>query len=292
MFDWNDLKHLLAVARHRSTTAAAKALGVNQSTVQRRMAELERKLGRALLVRQATGYELTPLGLKLVPLAEGVEQSIEAFEARIKGTAPDGRDIIRLTCPEPVIGRLMPLVERFHARHAAYKVEFVTSDRYLDLLNGDADIAFRSGDTDAQLIGYKVADSVWGLYASGAYIEQHGQPAGVHEINEHTVVSLDESMSEHRLVTWLQKAAPGATVASRSTSILGLVQAAKSGMGLAPLPAPIAEEAGLIKVLGPIPELARTWKLLTHPGLRDTPRIAAFFDFIAEEREVVRKIFG
>ena len=101
MFDWNDLKHLLAVARHRSTTAAAKALGVNQSTVQRRMAELERKLGRALLVRQATGYELTPLGLELVPLAEGVEQSIEAFEARIKGTAPDGRDIIRLPVRSP-----------------------------------------------------------------------------------------------------------------------------------------------------------------------------------------------
>jgi hypothetical protein len=55
---------------------------------------------------------------------------------------------------------------------------------------------------------------------------------------------------------------------------------------------PIAEEAGLVKVLGPIGELARTWKLLTHPGLRDTPRISAFFDFIAAERDEVRAIFG
>jgi DNA-binding transcriptional LysR family regulator len=81
-------------------------------------------------------------------------------------------------------------------------------------------------------------------------------------------------------------------VASRSSSILGLVQAAKSGLGVAPLPMPIAEEAGLVKVLGPIGELARTWKLLTHPGLRDTPRISAFFDFIAAERDEVRAIFG
>jgi DNA-binding transcriptional LysR family regulator len=106
------------------------------------------------------------------------------------------------------------------------------------------------------------------------------------------VVSLDESHAEHRLVKWLQKVAPRATVASRSNSILGLVQAAKSGIGIAPLPAPIAEDAGLVKILGPIGDLARTWKLLAHPALRDTPRISAFFDFIADEREAVRTIFG
>src|SRR6188472_522952 len=122
MFDWNDLKYFLALARHGSTTAAASALGVNQSTVQRRITELERRLGRALLVRHATGYALTPLGQKLVPLAETVAESITCFEARINETTPDGRDIIRLTCPEPVIGRLRPLIDRFHARHSNYKV--------------------------------------------------------------------------------------------------------------------------------------------------------------------------
>jgi DNA-binding transcriptional LysR family regulator len=86
--------------------------------------------------------------------------------------------------------------------------------------------------------------------------------------------------------------APDAEVASRSNSILGLVQAVKSGVGIAPLPVPIATEAGLIEVLGPIRELARTWKLLTHPGLRDTPRISAFFEFINTERETVRTLFG
>jgi DNA-binding transcriptional LysR family regulator len=296
MVDWDDLKHFLAVARQGSTTAAAKALGVNQSTVHRRVVGLEAGLGRALLVRQASGHALTPLGRELLPLAEKVAEAVDAFERQANhGAAAAGRDLIRLTCPEPVIGRLRPLIERFHERHPALKVEFVASDRCLDLLKGEADVAFRSGDTggtEDALVGRKVAESAWGLYASPAYLEKHGRPSSVEELQKHAVVSLDESLSQHRLVQWLSAFAPRAEVASRSSSILGLVQAAKSGIGLAPLPMPVAEEAGLVRVLGPIPELARTWKILTHPGLRDAPRIAAFFDFIAEEQDVVAQIFG
>ena len=80
MYDWNDLKHLLAVARHGSTLAAARSLGVNQSTVQRRIAELERKLGCALVERHQSGYRLTQLGEHLQPFAESVASAASAFE--------------------------------------------------------------------------------------------------------------------------------------------------------------------------------------------------------------------
>lgn len=292
MFDWDDLKFLLAVARTGSTTAAAKALGVNQSTVQRRVAELERQMGRALLLRRMSGYELTPLGRDLVPLAENVALAVEAFKQRARGTSRDGRELIRLTCPEPVLGRLKPLIDHFHQRYPTFQVEFVTSDRYLDLLNGDADIAFRSGDTQEALVGWKVADSVWSVYASSAYIEEFGRPLDVSDLNRHTIVSLDESLSQHRLMLWLVEFAPHARRGSRSGSILGLVQAVKLGIGIAPLPRLLAEEAGLVKVLGPIDELTKAWKLLTHPGLRHAPRISAFFDFVDEEREAVRSMLG
>ncbi len=91
---------------------------------------------------------------------------------------------------------------------------------------------------------------------------------------------------------WLKLVAPDADVVSRSSSILGLVQAAKSGVGVAPLPMSIAEEAGLIEIIAPIQELARTWKLLTHPALRDTPRVAALFEFIGREKAAMKSIFG
>jgi DNA-binding transcriptional LysR family regulator len=91
---------------------------------------------------------------------------------------------------------------------------------------------------------------------------------------------------------WLKRVVPHADVVSRTTSILGLVQAARSGIGIAPLPMSIASEAGLIEVLAPIPELERTWKLLTHPALRHTPRVAAFFDFISAEKLAMKSVFG
>src|SRR5689334_2593068 len=80
MFDWDDLKHLLAVARHGSTLAAGRALGVDQSTVQRRLAELERRLEQPLVERQPSGYKLTDFGREMLPYAERVEQSVAAFE--------------------------------------------------------------------------------------------------------------------------------------------------------------------------------------------------------------------
>src|SRR5262249_61649539 len=83
MFNWDDLRYFLAVARHGSTLAAAKALKVNQSTVHRRLDELEKRLGRQLVVRQPTGYKLTELGQDLLTYGERVEETVRSFERRL-----------------------------------------------------------------------------------------------------------------------------------------------------------------------------------------------------------------
>ena len=168
MFDWNDLKFLLAVSREGSTIAAARALGVNQSTVQRRLAELERQFGQPIAERLAGGYRLTPFGTALLPQAAEVERAVQALQQRVDAARRDLSGVVRVTCPEPMVGRLTqsaPL-ERFHARHPQLRVEFVMSDRYLDLREGGADVALRSGDTDdGELIGRKIGDSLWAVYA-------------------------------------------------------------------------------------------------------------------------------
>ena len=195
MFDWNDLKYFLAVARHGSTIAAAKALGLSQSTIHRRVCELESHIGRQLMTRHPTGYRLTDFGEEMLTHAECVEAAIRGVEQHVSDTARNRSGIIRLTCPEPILMRLKPLMDRFHARHSSLKVEFVTSDRYLDLLNGDADVAFRSGDTEDDLVGRKIADSIWAVYASPTYIGRFGQPERVEDIKDHLVVSFDDSCS-------------------------------------------------------------------------------------------------
>ena len=294
MFDWNDLRYFLAVAQHNSTTAAGRALKVDQSTVQRRIAEFERRIGQPLVRRHPTGYRLTEFGEQLLPHALRVEQAMLALQQHVEDAQREISGVVRMTCPEPLVYRITAstLLERFHARYAGVKVEFVMSDRYLDLTKGDADVALRSGDTeDNALVGRKIADSLWAVYGSRKYIERHGSPQRVEDLAQHALVGFDESMAKHRAAQWLREAVPGGKVVARNDSVLGLVYSAKAGVGLAPLPTALGDaEPDLVRVLGPIPELARSWRILTTPELRRTPRVAAFFDFIVEEVETLRPI--
>jgi DNA-binding transcriptional LysR family regulator len=294
MFDWNDLRHFLAVARHGSTLAAAKTVGVSQSTVHRRLAALERRIGRALVKRHPTGYRLTELGGELRVYAERVEEAVAAFERRLAASETEIAGTVRVTCPEPLVTRIAAssLLDRFQARFPALRVEFVMSDRYLDLAKGEADIAIRAGDpTDGVLVGRKLSDSPWAVYASRAYVARHGRPTCLADLNRHAVIGFDGPLTDHRAARWLRAIAPDAKIAARNNSVPGLLYAVKSGMGLAPLPMALGDsEASLLRVLGPVPELATSWHLLTHPDLRRTPRVRAFFDFIIDELDLVRPI--
>jgi DNA-binding transcriptional LysR family regulator len=294
MFDWNDLKVFLAVARHGSTIAAAKALQINQSTVQRRLAELERCVGRPLVKRHPTGYRLTEFGKGLLAQASAVGDAVQALEHQIELLRRDVTGVIRVTGPEPLVYRIMQsnLLDRFHARHPGLRVEFVMSDKYLDIAKGDADVALRSGDTeDNELVGRKIADSVWAVYASRQYIERCGQPASAEELLQHDLIGFEESMAKHRASQWLRQVAPQGRIVARNNSVLGLLYSAKAGVGVAALPTAIADaEPDLVRVFGPVPELARIWRLLTTPELRQTPRVNAFFDFIVEDIDALRSI--
>ena len=294
MYDWNDLKYLVAVARHGSTLAAARALDVNQSTVQRRLTELERQLGHPLVERQKSGYRLTNLGDMMLPHAESVASAAHAFEQHLKDAIRAKVGTVRLTCPEPIAVRIAQsgLLERFHVRHPDLKIEFVLSDRYIDLAKGEADVALRSGDTDdGVLIGRKIADSIWAVYASRTYVSQHGAPRLIEELRALPLISLSESLSKHRIAIWLRKIAPEATFVARSNSVLGLVSAAKCGLGIAPLPIALGDaEPDLVRVLGPIPELTRAWRILCHPDYRHSRRVSAFFDFIHGELDALEPI--
>ncbi len=294
MFVWDDIRYFLAVARHGSTLAAARALGISQSTVHRRVAELERSTGRDLMVRSAAGYRLTAFGEEMLPYAEEIERAALAFEQRKAAHDRGGVAVIKVTCPEPIMVRIVKsaLLERFYARHPGLRVEFVMSDKYVDLATGEADVALRSGDTDdAGLVGRKIADSIWSLYASQDYVARHGRPETIHDIARHAVVGFDGVMTTNRAATWLAGIAPGARVAARVSSVLGLVSAARSGAAVVPMPVALGNaEPDLIRLFDEIPELRRSWRILARPEIRKTAPVAAFFAFIADEAASLRPI--
>lgn len=294
MFDWNDLRYFVAVARHGSTLAAARALKTSQSTVQRRLGELERRLGGALVTRHPSGYRLTELGRAMLPHAERVEKAAVAFGEALDGAKREVTGVLRIACPEPIVARITQdgLLERFKASNPGLEVEFVMSDQYVDLSKGEADIALRSGDTDdGELVGRKLADSLWAVYASRQYLAQHGRPAGIEGLREHRLVGLDGSMAGHRAAKWLREIAPDGNIVARNQSVLGLVSAVKSGLGLGALPTALGDhDPDLVRVLGPVPALTRIWRVLAHPRARHAPRVAAFFDFLAGEEDALRRI--
>lgn len=293
MFDWNDLRHLIAVSRCGSTLSAAKALGVNQSTVHRRLIELERRIGLILVKRQPAGFRLSELGEALIAEVMAVEAAVEHLNRKIGALKLDLKGTIRLTCPEPTVPRIAAsgLLDRFHARYPGLAVEFVTSDRYLDLTRGEADVAFRSGEpVDDQLVGRKICDSIWAIYASKSYVQQHGRPASIADLAGHALIGFDGIMQNHRVTRWLATVIPDARLVSRSSSVLGAVSAAKAGIGVAPLPTTLGDaEDKLVQVLPAVEELTRAWYLLTPPDLRKTPRIAAFVDFALEDVSALRQ---
>jgi DNA-binding transcriptional LysR family regulator len=185
-----------------------------------------------------------------------------------------------------------PVIERFHERFPALRVEFVLSDKYLDLTAGDADVALRSGDTeDGVLIGRKIGDSLWAIYAGRNYVEGKRTPERFEDLADLDWIGFDAAMANHRAEVWRRKAFPDARVVARNSSVLGALDSTRAGLGLAALPVAIADaEPGLVRLLGPVEGLTRVWRVLTTAELRKQARVAAFFDYIVGEADALRPI--
>jgi DNA-binding transcriptional LysR family regulator len=294
VFNWDDLRYFLAVARAGSTLAAAKALGTSQSTVHRRLAELEARIGRSLVTRKPTGYRLTELGEHLLPFAERVEEASATFERQLLATNSELTGTIRVTCASTLADRLArsPLIDAFHARYPDLRVELVITDRLLDLSKGEADIAIRLGEPhDNALIGRKIAEVPWAVYATQSYVERHGRPERPQDIEQHFVVAYDGEIANYPAAQWLRSVAPHARVAARSETWPAYVLAVKSGVGLGPLPIHHGDrEKELVRLIDPSPRLISDFWLLMHRDLRRTPRVRAFFDFVTANIKTFRAL--
>jgi len=293
MFDWNDLRYFLAVAREGSTIGAASALKVNQSTVQRRLAALEEAIGSQLVERTPTGYRLTEKGLALRPHAEAVEIAVAAFRRQLASVDDVATGTIRVTAPEGIAYLILtPLLGKFHTLHPRLKVDVILTDRILDLSNGDADIALRAAPLeDSALIGRKIADLAWGFYASRSYAERQGSMSGPEDINRHAVIQFDRELADIQVSKWLRGIVTEAPIAARCSSVSGALLTVKSGVGVALLPSHIGDtEKDLVRLFGPLKDIVSGCYLIAHPDLHKTPRVRAFFDFMIEEIEQFRPL--
>ena len=294
VIDWNDLRYFLAVARHGSTLAAARALALSQSTVHRRLVALEAAIGRKLVHRHQTGYRLTKFGEELRPLAERVEAAAGDLDRHLIASDPNRAGLVRVACPASAAHRLMEsgLLATFHASYPRLRAEFVMTEEFLDLVEGEVEIAIRQGvPNDPALIARRIADVPWAVFAAEGYIARHGRPRGRDDLNRHSLVEFGGPMKRHAAALWLRAAAPKATVAARGNSVAEILMAVKSGAGIAPLPVPYASrESDLVIVAESEPALNFPFFLVVHRDMRRVRRVRAFLNFMVAESKSVRRV--
>jgi DNA-binding transcriptional LysR family regulator len=144
MIDWDDVRYFLAVARGGSVRAAAERLGVNHSTVLRRVAQLEERLGAHMFEKLPSGYRLTAAGEEVLELADQMEASSHQLETRVFGRDQSVRGLLRVTLAPPLATHLlMPDFADFARLHPDIEMEILSSGELANLTNREADVAIR-----------------------------------------------------------------------------------------------------------------------------------------------------
>lgn len=285
MFDWNDLKAFLAVARGGSTLAASRALKVNQTTVARRIESLEGALSLKLFERGQSGSRLTEAGRDLLTEAQKVEAAAEVFDTRAQAHQRGLAGVIRLTCIEILANSMItPAIGEFRKHFPEVQIELAISDRTLDIEAGEADVAIRAGRAlpVSDLVARKLANYDFALYCGRDYAQRRGVPASLAELKDHDLVGGDAVLGQMPGIVWMFEQAGGKAAAHSSNSLTNLVHAVRAGLGIAPLGCILADsDPSLVRCSEPIPEAAVSSWIVTRRQLKDTPRIRAFIDFLA-----------
>ena len=286
MFDWNDLRYLIATARHGSTLKAAGALGVNQTTVARRIKALEDALGIELFHRRQSGYSVTDEGRAVLDLASATEEAAARLEEQVAARKRALSGKVRITGTELTARLLLaPAISRLRAAYPDIATEIISTDDRLDLGKGEADIALRAGGADERkdIVRRRLPDSVWAIYMARSLAETLGMPEDEADIARFPVISGEGALHSAGPVALLERRADPARIALRSNSLPGLLAAAEAGLGLAALPAiAVHGSTQLVRceALGSFP--SPFW-LCWHESRRNDPLIRSVADFLAAE---------
>jgi DNA-binding transcriptional LysR family regulator len=292
MIDWSDLRIVLAVARAGSALRAAQVLGVNQTTVVRRIAQLEESVGASLFERKQSGYHPTPLGERIAAVAARIEDEVNALESDIGAEQRTLAGTVRLTTSEALASHLVtPLLPEFRKAHAGILIELVADDRRFDLARGDAEVALRTGSRPdgAGIVARRLPNVAWSVYCSRSYAEECGAPSAIEALDGHPIVGFDGALGSRPAPQFLVRTAPNSKVSARSNSLANLVSALKAGLGIAMLPCLIGDtEAGLVRCLPPIRELDSEMWMIVREDVKSAPHVRAFADFLATRIQSMR----
>ena len=281
---WDDIRLVKAIADAKGLAGAAARLGVNHSTVFRRLAQLEALLGVTLFERHRAGYALTCAGEEMAALAERIEEDVSALSRRLAGRQLLPAGELRVTTSDTLLIHLLtPLFARFQRQCPDVRLDVVLGNQALNLSKRDADVAIRASDHSPPetLVGRRVARIAWALYGSARDFPASAPPALADLLNGRWV-ALGDDLAGLKAARFVRDHVPPERVVYKVNTPLGLAEAIEAGAGIGHLPCFIADRRpALVRLAPPDPEVMADLWLLTHPDLRHAARVRVFLDFLA-----------
>ncbi len=283
--NWNDLRYILAISRGRRLAAAARLLGVDDTTVARRLAAVQRSTGARLYHHLADGtLELTPSGERAALHAERIESEIGVLAAVLSGADDVISGTVRVTSVPIIVNRiLVPAAQILLRRHPALQLELTADARELSLTRREADLALRLARPKtggARVVARRVGTLRYEVYAAAS--------CSARKANMLPWITYDEAVAHLPQARWIAAtiAGSGEKVASvRVNDAEAVLEAVIAGLGRSLLPRVIADGDPRLTRLGSKhrpPALTRELWLLTHSEFRTLGRIKAVVKWIEQ----------
>ena len=282
--DWDLFQSLHAVLEAGSLSAAARYRGLTQPTLGRHIESLEQRLGSPLFLRSPRGLQPTDLALELKPHLAEMAAAASAAVRDASGLANSLGGSIRVTTSEIVgVEVLPPILTAFREAHPDVVVEMLISNVLEDLSRREADIAVRMAPpTQSALVAKKVGEVDLGFYATQGYIDRHGAPESIEDLEKHAIVGFDSPARTVRDLPGFNMPIERELFAYRTDNDLAQLAAVSAGFGIGVSQPPVAMRRGLVRVLPQVKVFSMGIWVVMHENLRGSRRMRAMFDHLVE----------
>ena len=277
---WDDVRFFLEVSRRHTLAAAARQLGVDYTTVGRRIAALEREIGSKLFERTPDGFVATEAGEGLRAAAERMEAAALEVESAALGADRRLSGAVRIASTDTIAQVVvLPAVRKLHQRHPDIRVHLVTGANRLDISRREAHLALRYVRPEqGSLISRRLTRVASAPYASKEYLAARPVPPAGASLRGHDAVHLEEGLR-----SWQAQQLPDARTVLRANNTVALLNAVALGLGIGVIPCCLGDAHPLLRRVWPAvaPEMDDLF-LVVHQDVQRTGRVRALIDALEE----------